>query len=146
VEATKQHAEDVIDANQAMLADLRRLVAGFFSRGKTDTRRKAREITILDAPGSPGEPDGKLVIHPSRPLWRGAKVDPDAVMLNLFHDVPRSGWQSRILMELKADGSVFVLRCWPDALDLDAARACSVAARFVLDPLAAIAANGVHCA
>jgi hypothetical protein len=142
-----------------MLSRLRRAAAGYFhsrSDGKLYKRDPALKITIR-IPETAGEVDARMVIHPgtSRSGYtraRQVRVEPERIELLLIHVVPhrqqpdKVEHQARLSIHLMPDGTARIMRHYPQTSDVDAERLRSIAARFLEDPSAAVAASGTHCA
>lgn len=155
-EAARALADATIGENAAVLSALRRAAAGYFHAaggGKTYDRRPALKVTIPDPARTPDEPDARLVISPAYDTrYQGAgkavTVREGDVNLTLCHLKPKGDkveWHERLTVCLRDGLPTFLARCYTLTVADDAGRACGVAARFIADPAAAVAASGTSC-
>jgi hypothetical protein len=153
-----RRTREVIAQNMPVLSRLRDAAAGYFrqrSHSRVYRRNPAFKITIR-TPEVDDEPSARMVIYPDastsgRRSTRQVRVEPDRIYLLLVHVLCRtiSGrecLQERLRIVLLPDGTTRLERFSRRTGHVDAEQLCSIAARFLEDPSAAVAASGTRCA
>lgn len=150
----RARAEGTVVAHRGVFRAIHTAAARHFGEvtaGKAYRRSPALRITLRDPAAGPDDVEHHLMVSPEARTSRGrCDVHPDRVTLTLVRCLPGDcpgtyKPDRRLNLGLRPDRDPAITLHYPRNVDVDAARLCRVAARFVADPAAAVAASGTHC-
>jgi hypothetical protein len=153
---TRALIQALLDEHRPGLETLRAKAAGYFaavSDGKVWRKAPAVEVTLQDPADGPGAPDARLVIQPTYVRRKTAAgwavtVGVDTIHLTLFHLHPGPEpnsveWRKRASLVLPAGQPARLTRWYPREVAADVGQLAAVVARFLADPMGAVAKSRV---
>lgn len=150
IDQASSWAREALDAQRATFDALFRAASAHFraiAGGVIYRRHPAIRVILHDPADGPDVPHARLDIRPAYDR-RAQRINPDRIEL-VYFTLARPGrsepWVDRLVLVL-SKGSPRLMACAYQEAHIIVPRLCRIAARFLDDPRAAVAASGQRCA